>query len=508
MKKTRHIKKKLFTALHSVAAICVLAVFLSMASPVIKQARAAVCLCVCAFPEAAVTIALIKAEHNQTKAHFGTALPLPGTPGALSPMGSGELGQHEVFLVKDIFRDRIQPALMMMAEQMTAVMMHQALIIGSFLDARHQQETVRLFQDQIARAHKDYHPSVSMCEFGTNVRSLASSERNAQFDSFALNKQFLNRQLGNLYTNAAEGPTTDRAGNNTSDTAGRLGQFRNNFCYLHDLNKRPGGGTTGLFFCGTEPMEQGSVNLDIDFTRAIWTPRIINADFSDPGLSENDHGTLVAMASNLYGHDVFQRDRATMGLEEAQDDYLDIRAVTAKRNVAQSSFNSLVALKSRGTGDDAHGSSSGNVPKGNSGNTADYMKMILKQLGTNGEWDKAALSFPSDVEESESFNRYLTARSEEFDHISYYAQMEFLAKKLYQRPEFYTNLYDKPANLKRQNVAMQAIGLMLDRDIYDSWLRSEMLLSLILEIKVLREQEEVENSFALFDPSAPKEGAP
>ena len=41
---------------------------------------------------------------------------------------------------------------------------------------------------------------------------------------------------------------------------------------------------------------------------------------------------------------------------------------------------------------------------------------------------------------------------------------------------------------------MQAIGLMLDRDMYNSYLRSEAMMSMLLEMKLIPEQEEVENN--------------
>lgn len=463
------------------AAALAAAVFFALLSAALP-ARASVCLCTCAFPEASVTISIIKAEHNMTRQHF-----------------SSELRQHEEFLISEIFKARYRPALMLMVGQMSTVMMQQALLIGSFFDARQQNETLLLFQKKTAEAHKDYHPSVPMCEFGTNVRSLAAAERNADFDAFALNKRFLDRQLGTRYSSAAMGTDSDRGGNQTGDVAGRLGQFRKQFCDPKDMNKDPAVAATGFFFCtsGNTALEKGTVNLDMDFGRAVAMPRIINADFSDRNLNDPDHSAISALSANLYGHDVFEKEKWVLEKTENQDEYLELRAVLAKRNAAQASFNSIVALKSRGTGSGSHG---GGGDEGNAADTSSYMKMILKGLGVAGDtWDQAAVNANPSVSEADSYYRYLTGRDEKTKELSYYAQMEFLAKKLYQRPEFYTNLYDKPANVERQGAAMQAIGLMLDRDIYDSYLRSEMLLSMILELKVDRIQERVNNNIILME---------
>ena len=77
--------------------------------------------------------------------------------------------------------------------------------------------------------------------------------------------------------------------------------------------------------------------------------------------------------------------------------------------------------------------------------------------------------------------------------------MEVLTKKLYQNPSFYTELYDKPANVERKRVALQAIDLMQKRDIYQSLLRSESILSLMLETDVMAEQDSIINKESNID---------
>ena len=67
---------------------------------------------------------------------------------------------------------------------------------------------------------------------------------------------------------------------------------------------------------------------------------------------------------------------------------------------------------------------------------------------------------------------------------SYYAQLEIMAKKIYQNPDFYANLYDKPANVARKGVALKAIELMLDRAIFESQLRQEMAMSVLLSSRL------------------------
>lgn len=90
------------------------------------------------------------------------------------------------------------------------------------------------------------------------------------------------------------------------------------------------------------------------------------------------------------------------------------------------------------------------------------MKAFIRELGLPGMTDA-------------EIHAYLGERP------SYYAQMEVLTKKIYESPNFYTNLYDKPENVDRIGAAIDAIGLMSMRDRFDSSLRREMLTGLLVE---------------------------
>lgn len=131
-----------------------------------------------------------------------------------------------------------------------------------------------------------------------------------------------------------------------------------------------------------------------------------------------------------------------------------VRGILAKRSVAQNSFNAIIGLKSEGT--------PSSVDLGEN-----HMSVVMRQLGMNDD---------------DEIRQYL------HDRPSYYAQMELLTKKLYQTPQFYTNLYDKPANIDRTRAAMRAIGLMQNMDMYNSRLRNEMLLAVMTELEIARAQ--------------------
>lgn len=137
--------------------------------------------------------------------------------------------------------------------------------------------------------------------------------------------------------------------------------------------------------------------------------------------------------------------------------YLDKRAITAKRSIAQNSFNAIVGMKAAGTAASA--------------NAGNYLFAIFSQLGVTDD---------------------AQARQMLGSNPSYYAALEAMAQKIYQDPEFFTNLIDSPTNVLRKNVAMQAIDLMLDRDTFKSELRTEALLTVLLEAEMIRSQKNLQ----------------
>ncbi len=334
------------------------------------------------------------------------------------------------------------PAVQHFAEQMSAVAMQQVMIFGTFLDAKHQLETERLFQELQFEAHKDYMPSEDFCYFGTNVRSLAHAEEKARHNTLAMASIQQARQLGSGAAAAASSVDHDRAS--------RWGLFRDRYCDPHDNNWFPGTPLSGLVLaCGAAVSHEKNINIDIDYTRLIDEPRTLEVSFHVPGTSSPQEQDVLALGSNLYGHQILSRDlrRSSLKNEQTQHLYLALRSVAAKRSVAENSYNAIVGLKT---------SSSDGAPTGV--RTREFLGAILAELGTPAGEVYEILG----------------------DDPSYYAQLEVLAKKIYQNPDFYANLYDTPANIKRKSVALKAIELMLDRAIHESQLRQEMATSVLL----------------------------
>lgn len=361
-----------------------------------------------------------------------------------------EIDQQENWLQNVFFKNYVLAAMNKMTDQFIFVANQQVFTIGKFFDAKHQLETQRLFGRLEAKAHKDYQPSVGMCEFGSAIKSLAASESKADINGLLLNKYNIDRQLG------APGSVARAGGDKDKDARSEI--FEETFCNNGDY-----GGKLG---CDVPDANLDKVNKDINYTRTIDSPWTIEADFSNSSI-EGEEKELLALMKNLYAYDVFRRfgkdalayDDEANSLNPEQKDYMNIRALIAKRNVAQQSFNAIAGMKSSG-----------------SAGSAAFLTAILKELGIDD----------SKGEISEMLG----------DEPSYYAQMEVLTKKIYQNPDFYTNLYDKPANVERKGVALQAIGLMQKFDMFESHLRNEASLSLLLELSVGDLQSTIEGGVA------------
>ncbi len=352
-----------------------------------------------------------------------------------------EFVRHKTWMIDEFFIKHVQPALALMTAQLSALSMQQTQIIGTFFDAKHQLETQRIFQKLMADTHKDYQPSEGLCEIGTNIRSLAASEKNTDLTHEVFAAWIMARQTLNSDAVAAAGPE--------SDLLSRVDLFRTTHCRSEDNNGGLG------FLCDKKngkaiPYNAARHNKDTDFTRTLEAQLTLDIDFSGASVNTatTDTQDIFALTANLYGHTpppvIPARVLATKeGFpREAATDYMNLRSIMAKRSVAQNSMTALAALRTSGDPE-----------------VARYLKKIVTELGI------------ADNEVEDILG----------EKPSYFAQMEVLTKDLYQNPTFYTELYDKPANVTRKGTMLKAIHLMQDRDFFESQLRSEAVLAVILE---------------------------
>lgn len=360
-----------------------------------------------------------------------------------------EFLQHRTWVINGFWLEHVLPAMQLMADQLTAVGIMQIQMIGAMLDAKHQLETQRLFQTMTAQAHKDYHPSEGMCTFGTTVRSLASSDRRANLAQMIFAQRMNQRQALNGRNLSMEGMDSDKRG--------RLQQFVSTYCDQAD-------NANGLgFLCPARVPNGARRNIDVDYTRNVESRLTLNIHHTDPvQVLTPDEEDLFALSANLFANNVPpQIAPELLAVPDgrirlsAAEKYMDLRAIFAKRSVAQNSFAAITSQRVLGSPE-----------------SAPYTKALMRELGIQAEGDINMLLGESP---------------------SYFAQMEVLTKKIYQNPMFYTELYDKPVNVERKGAAIQAIGLMQDRDLYNSLLRSEVVLSVLLETMLQKEQDKVAN---------------
>ncbi len=343
-----------------------------------------------------------------------------------------EFIQHREWLIKIVWEAHVLPAMMLMTEQISALAIQQTMIIGSFFDAKQQLETQQLLQSMQAEAHKQYQPSEGMCKFGTTTRSLAAASRNTSFTQAALAARSLQRQLlsGDVVS----------AGSRRDDSISRLDQLKKTYCNPKDF-----GNNMSDLCKGTDKKRY---NRDIDFSQTIDAAHNLQLDFTKPDATA-DSEDVFALSSNLYGSTIMPRiPEDKMSKDGAIIDkgalvYMKMRSLIAKRSVAQAAYAAQAAMKAQGED-----------------KVQPYLDAILKEMGIEEQERIAMLG----------------------NKPSYDTQMEILTKKLYQTPNFYAELYDKPTNIDRKNVSMQAIDSMQRRDMYNSQQRAEAISAVWLEM--------------------------
>jgi hypothetical protein len=357
---------------------------------------------------------------------------------------------QKLWMTQIFFNNYILKAMMMMTDQLVANAFTQLQIVGAYLDASHQMQTQRLFQQLQAQAHKDYHPSEGLCTFVSVSRALGASSSRADFTARALSSHSLGRRL-----NSGKSAGSSGAG---ADLLDRSTAWKQKFCDASDNNN---GGLTDA--CAGSAASADMKDADVNYGKIIESPLTLAVDFLD-GTATPQESAVLAMQKNLYSSKTMSPMGATTfnnANSDTEGRYLDTRALAARYSVAESSFNAIVGMKAQGSG----GSSA-------------FVRGVLKELQVP---DQDILDILGRNESGGAVNP------------SYFAQMEVLAKKIYQHPDFYINLYDTPANVARKGVAMEAIKVMQDRDSYRSHLRMESMLALLLEVEISKVGDAVQN---------------
>ncbi len=409
---------------------------------------------------AVLTVVLATAPDIPARASVGPAIPVP-VPVYNSPAGSGNHNANgdkyfgdgytslddttELIYLDWVIYLHWLPPHMNMAQQLTTNMTYQVLLVGSLFDAKNEQETQRLMQQMAAEAHRDYQTDMTMCTFGTNVRSLAATDYKERANTRILDLTILKRDK--LSANLSNAASVDE------DLHNRFDQFKRTYCDVNDDN----GYLANICEAG---ISSARINNDIDYTKMVENRYTIDGDFTDPNPDAGEvanNQDIIALTRNLIGFRTFNKiSDDYLGQDFAKDTYQDTRSVNAMRSVASNSIAHIIGMRMAGT------------PCATCvGST--FMRPVLAQLGVpDADMDAFMGQNPS-----------------------YYAQMEVLTHKIFENEAIVTNLYTTPANVERIGVSLQALKLMQDRDRFESGLRREMLLSQILELQIRERQGHV-----------------
>ncbi len=303
--------------------------------------------------------------------------------------------------------------------------------LGAMFDARNMMDSLRSLQVSTVETLKNYTPSENICRFGTLSRSLSISEAVVDKNQQAFSKAMFdrnNQQLNTVFSDPGVGVNY------------MLQDFKKKYCEPVDNN-----GFLDKYCAVATATSDLLYNRDVDFTRVFDVPLTLDADFTGTATT-NTQESLLALFHNLsmtppYIASEGKSFDPNKNLITTQD----ARALNGAREVADNSFGALVAEKVKSTNQ----------------STA-YMKAVLTQLGVSAPDATQLIG----------------------DNPSYFAQMEIMTKKIFQDPAFYANLYDSPANIDRQRVAMKAVELQQGRDFLESLRRREMLLSVLLNLKL------------------------
>ncbi len=356
-------------------------------------------------------------------------------PASAAPIAAAD----QTDIINNSAREGIVEAIKRMTTHVTTVMIRQIMMIGTLLDAKHQMESERLFGQLQAETHRDFQVSEQICAFGTLARSTADSKFKVDANTLAINSLMQKRELLNGYAISSWGPF--------ADMGSRIAQYKSVYCDPNDDNRDVGS------FCASGV--NARKNNDIDYVRTVGLPLTLDIDFTD-GVRTNAEEDIIALSRNLFDHNVLTSiPDETMwadsgGIYKLQDS----RSLSAVRSIARNSFASIVAAKTPG-----------------SGLSSAQLKKVMEGIGVPaGDIDALVGANPS-----------------------YFAQMDIISRKMFQDPEFITNLYVGTANVARTSIALQSIQIMKDRDRLEAALRKEMLLSLILEMKLREAQKNVYN---------------
>ncbi len=345
--------------------------------------------------------------------------------------------------------------------QMVSAMYYQAGAMGGALDGLAVGRTMTMMQELQAEAYRNYTPGESLCRFGSLSRSLSHSDHARDRATIGFSTMLLQRETGNHHL----GPSLPGL-----EELARLRNLSNLYCNPADNDGNPVAcrcdpkkGTCGA---GTNLLP-ARFNRDLDFARLIQIRPTMGVDLSDGTLSPDEQDAWAWMTNLVAFRPVDWPSIAEIDLARNPgivDGVQDWRGLTASRGVVRQTL-------ARYVGDRAAGGVA----------VAGPLTAVYEEMGLSS----------ADAEKLiQAGHHPLTTDGQGTAPVapSYQAQMDVLARTLYQNPNFYVHLVDKPTNVDRTQVALKAAALMQGRDRYESLRQREMALSQLLE-RAIRDEE-------------------
>ncbi len=355
-----------------------------------------------------------------------------------------EYRKHKQFLEQKFWNEKLEPALQEYTQQEVMSTQERTKALAAEADAAAANKIAVAVGEKQAENALTYQPNPQVCGVASGVRNLALASAVGQEVVTETTTASVDRRLA---IDVPEGKSPQEA-----DIDARRETLTDRFCDPDAW----GGAMRGV--C----KQAGDLkNRDItyrDTVDAPWTLDI-RPDYTSKDKDEwtNDEVAVDAMRTNLFGHELYPRPTAAeFKNRDVQIGYMNQRALEAKRNVAQYSFDTLVGQKAAG-----------------SEAAKQWLEASLSKLGLQMDDE---------------------TRAKIKDKPSYYAIMEVLTKRMYQDPNFYNNLIQPGPQVAQTQASLQAVGLMQMRDVYESMLRSELILSLIVEMELGEQQEVVQRN--------------
>lgn len=342
-----------------------------------------------------------------------------------------------------------------MTLELSSVMMQQVGIIGALIDSKIQLDRQLYFWEKQQEAYEDYHPEEQLCAIATMTEGLSTTETTSRLTKLQLSKTWAEEDQATDLLHTSEGKFR------AIDI--RFRNFQNKYC-------QPTNNTNAMKIYCNAIVAGGPAryNRDLNYAELVQRPRTIPVNFTNDVNLDPIEEDLLSMGRLLFNPDPLEFPTASeQEAANKMDDverfirpYQKYRSVSAIRNAARYSFSNLISMKAEGTG-----------------STNSYIEALLQEFG-----------MPTD-----DIERFVG------NNPSYFSQMAVLTKFIYQHPNFYTNLITQPANVSRMDTTMEALRLMQNRDRFESLLRKEMLLSLVVEMKLRKHQKDVDSTLEQMD---------